>query len=185
MSTKVCFCSLLQIRRKYLNRSTGDDVINILERHSKLDFPKAPGSLDCSGGELRRGFVSKQRRTIGNSGCSEYRLESWCNKRLWIRHLKFGFPCAMNDVNIFDWSLLFLDVRAGTWHPSQPYYSTTGRTIDWFYRLIDGIYSAFRIFLIAISAPRTKKRRISSKPQESSQKVAERVCVVLSSLWDM
>lgn len=100
---------------EYLRRTTEDDVAEIMERHEKLGFPGALGYLDFSGWNLHCGYVADQRRNIGNSGKPELRLESIVDDRLWIWHLKFRFPGALNDLNILDCSPLFKDVRLGKW----------------------------------------------------------------------
>ncbi|MEM6831778.1 MAG: hypothetical protein AAF551_14805 [Bacteroidota bacterium] len=107
---------------EYLRRPNLRDMEKIMKRHSKLGFPGALGSLDCSGWQLCKGLVAEQRQNIGKSGKPELRLESVVDDRLWVWHMKFGFPGSMNDINILDCSDLFTDVRAGKWpffHPSS------------------------------------------------------------------
>lgn len=97
--------------------------------------------------------------------------------------MSFGYPGAMNDINIMDCSDMFTDVRAGKWPLFYPTYTIANRTIDWFYWVTDGIYPNFRIFLKTISNPKNKKEKLYSKCQEAFRKSAERVYAVLFSRW--
>lgn len=41
------------------------------------------------------------------SGSGRYLSESWCDDKLCIWRLMYGFPCAMNNLNTLDFSTLF------------------------------------------------------------------------------
>lgn len=172
-----CFAS------EYLRLPNVDDLAAIMARHAKIGFPGALGSLDCAGWKLHRGAVAEQRKTIGKSGVPELRLECVADDRLWIWHLVFGYPGAMNDLNILDCSTLFSMVQAGTWPIHKPEMNIAGRVIDWFYWVVDGIYPPYRIFLKTISKPSTKREKHFSRAQEAFRKGVERVFGVLFSRW--
>lgn len=55
--------------------------------------------------------MAEQRRIVGNSGVPELRLECVDEDHLWNWHLVFGFPEAMNDLNILERSPRFSKVR--------------------------------------------------------------------------
>ncbi len=137
---------VLRFEEEYLTQPTESDIAAILDRHAKLGFPGALGCLDCAGWKLDRGNVSEQRKNIGKSGSPELRLEVVADDRLWIWHLMFGLPGAMNDLNIHDISSLFTKVRAGLWPTVVPHIEIAGRIIDWLYWVVDGIYPEYRIF---------------------------------------
>lgn len=143
--------------KKYIRRPTPDDVTLIMERNTKLGFPSALGSLDCSGWKLNFGDVAYQRKNMGKSGSPELRFESVADEKLWIWHLKFCFPGAINGLNILDCSPLCVYVRTGVWPPFNPEFIVARKVIDYFYWVVDGIYPAFRTFLKTIS-DRKKKR---------------------------
>lgn len=130
---------------------------------------------------LRRGSGATQN--TGKAGHLELRRECVCDDILWIWHLKFGFPGAMNDLNILDCTPFFSDVRAGVRTPFKPEFTVAGRVIDWFYWVVDGIYPSFRIFLNTISNPQTKREKKFAKEQEAFRKGVERVYAALFSRW--
>lgn len=85
----------------------------------------------------------------------------------------------MKDLNILDCSTLFSDLRCGYWPAQKPGINTTGRIIDCFDRVVNGIYHSFRIFLKTIPNPRAKKQKVFAKAQKDFCKPVERVCHVV------
>lgn len=91
-----------------------------MERHSRPGSPCALSSLDFAGWIPHSGAVADQRRNIGKTKAPELRLECAMDDRLWIWHLIFGYPGAMNDLSVLDCFPLFAKVKAGTWQVHKP-----------------------------------------------------------------
>jgi hypothetical protein len=97
----------------------------------------------------------------------------------WICHSTFGFPGALNDINIWDRSTLFQSMLDGSHATIDFPFKINGDEFKELFYLVDGIYPWLSQFLSTVSDPTTNIDRLLAKSQESWRKAIERAFGVL------
>ena len=75
---------------------------------------------------------------------------------------------GQNDRNIPHQSTQFNKIRVGKWPPVRSSINISGKVIDWYYFLTDGIYPKYRIFVQTVEDARTRKKKLFSAHQEGA-----------------
>jgi hypothetical protein len=107
------------------------------------------------------------------------RLEAMCDDFLYISHIIFGSPRAINDLNILNSSDHFHRIRTGRWPPMRPEKMIWTLPLTRHHYLVDGIYPRWRRFITSITNPCTDKEVAFSRQQEAVRNGVERVFGVL------
>lgn len=138
------------------------------------------GSLDCLHIPWKNCPVAHEGSFIGSKGESTIILEACADHNLWIWHACFGFPGAMNDINVFNASSLHADYLNGTYeHNTDFEYKVDGETFNLVYMLVDGIYPKTARFVKTKAVTVSEKEKRFASWQESARKDVERAFGVL------
>jgi len=106
-------------------------------------------------------------------------MEIICDLDLHIWHIGFGYPGFMNDKKVLSVSSYFAKVLTGFYPPFKVSYIIDRVAFDWFYYLVDGIYSNFSTCLKPSHMKRMNAVKNFAARQEAVRKCVERVFGVL------
>jgi Plant transposon protein len=101
-----------------------------------------------------------------------------CDGLLRIWHCNFGAPGARNDINIYNQSQFFNDIRSGSWPAVEPHIDIGDFELRWYYLLADGIYPRVK-HLVSSMNPTNPCKKLFANQQEAVRKSVERVFAVL------
>ena len=110
----------------------------------------------------------------GRKGVPTIALEAVIDTNLWFWHWCFGWPGALNDINVWDRSTLLNAILDGSFALIDFVYTINGEVFCVLYFLVDGIYPNLDRFAKTISVPLTLMDAYYVKWQESKRKDAER-----------
>ena len=109
-------------------------------------------------------------------------LEAAADYNLWFWHVSFGYPGALNDLNILQMSPLLDMMTDGTFESLETSFVPFQVGSDNFWKLfflVDGIYPNYSRFVKTYSIPMFLEQIIYAAWQESSRKDIERAFGVL------
>jgi hypothetical protein len=98
-------------------------------------------------------------------------LEVVASKNLWIWHAFFGMPGSHNDINVLQWSPIFVRLAEG--QGPQVNYSINGNNYSLGYYLADGIYLSWATFVKTVPEPQGNKKKYFTKAQKACRKDVE------------
>eukprot|EP00804_Cyclotella_cryptica_P000428 CCRYP_020672-RA/>CCRYP_020672-RA protein AED:0.50 eAED:-0.30 QI:0/-1/0/1/-1/1/1/0/299 len=99
-------CSVLS--EKYLRSPTKSDARRIVKRHKTVHgIDGMMGSLDVTKIKWEKCPQAWKGQFVGKEGYATIGLEAVADYDLWIWHSAFGFPGALNNINIWDRSTFF------------------------------------------------------------------------------
>ena len=169
-----------EIADVYLRNMTRSDAKKTTELHQdKHEIDGMLGSLDVMKVHWGNCPIAWKGQFKGKEGVPTIGLEAFCDYNLWIWHDCFGFPGALNDINIWERSTLFESFQDGSFSELDFEYLLNGELFDQLFLLVDGIYPALSRFVKTISVPITKIDRNFTGWQEGSRKDIERAFGVL------
>ena len=164
----------------YLRNPTPQDAKNIAEMHdTEHGMPGMLGYLDVMKVPWGKCPTAWKGQYEGKEGIPTFGLEAVADYNLWLWHDAFGFPGAINDINIWERSPLFESFQDGSFAKLDFEYYINGELFDELFVLVDGIYPQLSRFLQAIPVPITKIDRNFSGWQEAKRKDVERAFGVL------
>ena len=85
----------------------------------------------------------------------------------------FGEPGSLNDLNVLDKSSIVSGILTGNFNLRVDPYTINGRQRDWLYFLVDGIYTAWTIFVKPVQAPMNEQELTFNVAQEAAHKCVE------------
>jgi Plant transposon protein len=94
------------------------------------------------------------------------RLEVVCDDFLRIWHCNFGAPGALNDINIYNQSQFFNDIRSGSWQAVEPHIDIGDFELRWYYLLADGLYLRMK-HLVSSMKPSNPRKKLFANQQEA------------------
>ena len=121
---------------------TKTDARKISELHESIDgVPGRVGSLDCIDIGWRLCPMAHKGHYQGLKGFPTVVLEAVADFNLWFWHPSFGYLESLNDINIWDQSLLLKAFLDGTFTKRIDFeYEINGIAFDKLFFLVDGIY---------------------------------------------
>ena len=110
----------------------------------------------------------------GKEGYPTIGLEAVSDYTLWIWHSAFGFPGAINDINIWERSPLYESMLDGSHNEIDFTFTIDGEQFDELFYMVDGIYPWLSRFLSTIGDPTILIDKYFAKWQEGARKAIER-----------
>jgi hypothetical protein len=176
---RYCRAVRKKFEQEYLRRPNKDELREIEQHYASLGFPGCIGCVDVASWMWDRCPVGWQGQYTGKDRKPCNRLEVVCDDFLRIWHVNFGAPGSRNDINIYNQSKFFTDVRVGKWPEVEPEIIIDNFVLKWFYFLCDGIYPKVK-HLVNSMVGDTSKEKLFACQQEAVRKAVERVFAVLS-----
>jgi hypothetical protein len=96
-----------------------------------------------------------------------------CDGYIW--YIFFGEPGSLNNLNVLNKSSIVSGILTGDFNVRVDPYTINGRQRDWLYFLVDGIYTAWKIFVKPLQAPMNEREQAFNVAQEAARKCVERV----------
>jgi Plant transposon protein len=175
---RVCAGIRKRFEGEWLRRPNAEEI-SIIERHyATLGFPGCIGCVDVASWNWDNCPVGWQGQYSGKDKKPCNRLEVVCDDFLRIWHCNFGAPGARNDINIYNQSLFFNDIRSGKWPSVEPSIKIGDFDLTWYYLLADGIYPRVKHLITSMKAT-TAREKLFANQQESVRKSVERVFGVM------
>jgi len=137
------------------------------------------GCLDCMHVVWKNCPVALQGAFTGKEGTPTLVLEAMSDFNLWIWHASFGFAGALNDLNIWENSLLLQDMLDGTMASLDFEFWIGGKLFKKLFFLVDGIYPETARFVKTVTVPIGPAQKKFSAWQEATCKNIERAFGVL------
>jgi len=139
---------------------TRSDAKKTTELHQeKNEIDGMLGSLDVMKVHWGNCPTAWKGQFKGKEGVPSIGFEAFCDYNLWFWHDCFGFPGALNDINIWERSTLFESFQNGSFSKLDHAYLLNRELLDLPFLLVDGIYPALSRFVKTISVPITKVDR--------------------------
>ena len=163
-------------KQEYLQLPTKNDVKQILQLHEEVHGIKGMmGSLDCMHVPWKNCPKVYQAAFQGKLKKPAIILEAVYDFNLWFWHASFGFPSAMNDLNILNLSPFLDSFLDGTFAALEQDFIpfTIGSYFFFLFFLADGIYPCYSRFLATISEPILDDEKIYAMWQECTRKDIE------------
>jgi len=186
MARKCCKCfneaisTCKKLTNVFLCKMTKNDAKRIVELHKqKHGVAGLLGSLDCMHVICKNCPIALQGAFMGKEGCPTIVLEAMADFNLWIWHAAFGFSGSLNDLNIWENSLLPDDMVSGAFSMINFTFEVGGRIFDKLFFLVDGIYMEILHFARSISVPTGRDEKYYSSWQEAVRKDIEHAFGVL------
>jgi hypothetical protein len=168
------------IRATYLRSMTKSDARRVSRMHSKQHGVSGMlGSLDCMQVYWENCPYEQKGQHAGKEKKPTLALEAVADYSLWFWHHDFGFPGALNDINIWDRSELCKSFVDGTLNQLDFVFLLNDEERTFLYYLVDGIYPELARFVKTIATPLTKKESKFASWQEAKRKDIERAFGVL------
>ena len=169
-----------EIAEVYLRAMTKSDAKRVSEMHHQQHGVKGMvGSLDVMKVPWGNCPTGWRGQFQGKEGIPTFGLEAVADYNLWFWHDAFGFPGAINDINVWERSPLYKSFQDGSFAELDFEYEINGEIFEELFVLVDGIYPELSRFLKTISVPLTKIDRNFSGWQEAKRKDVERAFGVL------
>ena len=103
------------INNNYLRQMNREDAKRTSQLHEEIHgLPGMIGSLDCMHVYWRSCPTAWQGQYQGGKGKPMIILEAYADHYLWIWHATFSSPGSLNDINVWDQSLLLRSFLDGT-----------------------------------------------------------------------
>ncbi len=147
----VCKCIMEQFSSEYLRLPTLNEIRQIEARYCCLGFPGAKVGVDCANIDWAMCPIADHGRYIGTDKKPALRMEVYSDDTLRIWSCEFGFPAAINAINIMQLSPFFYKIRTGMCPCPYPKAYVADMHVAWYHFLVDGIYPRFRIFVSSFS----------------------------------
>lgn len=164
----------------YLRNMSKHDAKRVVEMHKKQHGVNGMvGSLDVMKVHWGNCPTAWKGQFEGKDNEPLIGLEAVADYNLWFWHDCFGFPGALNDINIWEKSTLFESFQDGSFSELDFEYLINEEKFTELYVLVDGIYPELSRFLKTISVSLSKIDRNFSGWQEAKRKDTERAFGVL------
>lgn len=98
---------------EWVRRPNESGANKLTEEYARLGFKGCLGCLDCTSLKRDAYLITWQSMCKEKDKAPTVRLEVICDDYLQIWRANFGAPGAKNDIQIFELSKLFNDIRAG------------------------------------------------------------------------
>jgi hypothetical protein len=132
------------IRNKYFRKMSTADAERVEKMHHNVhDICGKAFSLDCSHGQYK-----------GKESGPTVVVEAACDYNLWFWHCVFGYVGTMNEINIWDSSMLHQSLHDGMFEINDLLFEIGGQLFDKLWFLTDGLYPELSRFVKTISEPR-------------------------------
>jgi len=132
------------------------------------------GSLYCSHLVWGNCPVAHHGQFQGKEGKPTFVMEAMCDYNLFAWHTMFGYSGVLNDINIWDSSLLQNAFCDGSFSMCNFSFEIGGETFDHLWLLVDGIYPAITRYFKPLSVPIDDDKALFSLWQEAKQKDVRR-----------
>jgi Plant transposon protein len=175
---KFCAAVRRRFQAEWLGRPNAEELAVIEQHYATLGFPGCIGCVDVASWTWDKCPVGWQGQHTGKEKKPCNRLEIVCDDFLRIWHCSFGAPGARNDINIYQQSEFFNDIRCGTWPTVEPHIDIGDFELRWYYLLADGIYPRVK-HLVSTMKPINPRSKLFANQQEAVRKAVERVFAVL------
>jgi hypothetical protein len=163
------------IRSKYLRKMSPVDAKRVERLHYEVHgIPGMAFSLDCSHFFWGKCPTSYHGQYKGKESGPTIVVEAGCDYNLWFWHCVFDYVGTMNDINIWDSSVLHMSLVDGTFERNDFVFEIGGEKFDKLWFFVDGIYPELSRFVKTISEPINKWEALYSIWQEAKRKDAER-----------
>ena len=163
------------IREKYFRTMSAADAKRVERMHYDVHGVRGMAfSLDCSHFAWGKCPTAYHGQYKGKEDSPTVVVEAGCDYQLWFWHCVFGYVGTMNDINIWDSSMLHKALHDGTFEKNDFPFVIGGETFNKLWFLTDGIYPELSRFVKTISEPLNKWEALYSLWQESSRKDVER-----------
>jgi hypothetical protein len=163
------------IRNKYFRKMSTADAKRVEKMHYDVHGIRGMAfSLDCShffGGKCPIKYHGQYK---GKESGPTVVVEAACDYNLWFWHCVFGYVGTMNDINIWDSSMLHQSLHDGTFESNDFVFEIGGQLFDKLWFLTDGIYPELSRFVKTISEPRNRWEALYAIWQEAKRKDVER-----------
>jgi hypothetical protein len=173
----------LLYKDEYLRGPSKDDIRRILKLHYvKHNINGMVASMDCMHVNWKNCPKGFQSAFKGKEDKPSIALEAAADYNLWFWHVSFGYPGALNDLNILQMSPLLDMMTDGTFESLETSFVPfqVGSENFWkLFFLVDGIYPNYSRFVKTYSIPMFLEQIIYAAWQESSRKDIERAFGVL------
>jgi hypothetical protein len=136
------------------------------------------GSLDCSHVIWGNCPVAHHGQYVGKEGKPTLVVEAMADHSLYCWHAVFGYAGTLNDINIWDSSLLLQSFCDGSFEANDFPFTIGGEEFEKLWLLVDGIYPPIARFVKPISIPIGDVEALFSLWQESKRKDVERFFAV-------
>jgi hypothetical protein len=143
------------------------------------------GSLDCSHFVWGNCPVAHHGQFQGKEGKPTIVMEAMCDYNLFAWHTVFGYSGVLNDINIWDSSLLHKAFCDGSFSTCDFSFEIGGETFHHLWLLVDGIYPATARFVKPLSVPVDDDEALFSLWQEAKRKDVERFFGVFKKKFNM
>jgi hypothetical protein len=159
---------------KFFHPMSPADAKRVEELHHKQHGVRGMiGSLDCSHFVWGNCPVAYHGQYQGKEGRPTVVVEAVADYNLYAWHAVFGYCGTLNDINIWDSSLLQKSICDGTFGVNDFPFVISGETFEELWLLVDGIYPALSRFVKPLSVPLTADEALFSMWQESKRKDIE------------
>ena len=174
------------IREKYLRQMTKSDARKVEKMHSTQHGVNGMlGSIDVMQVCWENCPYEQRGQHIGKNGKPTLGLEAVADNSLWFWHSDFGFPGALNDINIWDRSELHNAMVDGTHDELDFEFILDDEIRRMLWYLADGIYPELARFVKTMPVPLTKKEKYFTSWQEAKRKDIERAFGVLEKKFNI
>jgi hypothetical protein len=165
---------------EYLRLPNEQDTVRLLAVSESIYFPGMLGSIDCMHWGWKN-YPTAWQNVHGHKKEPTIILEAVAFKDLWIWHAFFRMPGSHNDINVLQWSSIF--VRLVECQGLQVNYTINDNDYLIGYYLVYGIYLSWATFMKTIFELQGNKKKYFAKTQEACRKNVERAFRVLQSCF--
>jgi hypothetical protein len=163
------------LANQYLRRLSKIDARNIVSLHERVHkIPGMMGSLDVTKVHWKKCPSAWKGQFQGREKIASIGLEAVVDTNLWFWHAAFGYPGTLNDINVWEPSLLYESMIDGRHEELDFEYMVDGEVFVKLLYLVDGIYPPLTRFLSSESDPHTKLAYSYARDQEAFRKDVER-----------
>jgi hypothetical protein len=162
-------------RQEYFRSMTQGDAKRVEALHTAVHGVRGMiGSLDCSHIVWGNCPVAHHGQYQGKEGKPTIVVEAMVDYTLYAWHAVFGYCGTLNDVTIWDNSLLLQAMCDGSFEDIDFPFNIGGEVFQQLWMLVDGIYPPLSRFVKPISVPLGETEALFSLWQESKRKDVER-----------
>ncbi len=138
--------------------------------HAKHGVRGMVGSLDCSHFVWGNCPVAHHGQFQGKEGKPTLVVEAMADHTLYAWHAVFGYCGSLNDINIWENSLLLQSLCDGTFSQNDFPFTIGGELFEELWMLVDGIYPPLGRFVKPLTVPIGDREALFSMWQESKRK---------------
>jgi hypothetical protein len=163
------------IRGKYLRKMSPADARKVEQMHYEVHGIHGMAySIDCTHFHWGKCPMKYHGQYKGKEDGPTVVVEAGCDYQLWFWHCVFGYVGSMNDINIWDSSMLHKSLSDGSFEANDFTFEIGGKQFNKLWFLVDGIYPELSRFVKTISVPLNKWEALYSIWQEAKRKDSER-----------